>query len=69
MSASSGATLTPMGDGSILAGDDTPNQDRYTIVFQSDLKSIGALRLELLPDRSYPAWGPSSHHACLALAG
>ena len=58
MSASSGATLTPMGDGSILAGGDTPNQDRYTIVFQSDLKSIGALRLELLPDRSLPAWGP-----------
>jgi hypothetical protein len=58
MSGSSGSTLTQMGDGSILVGGDVPLKENYTLVLQSDLKSIAALRLEVLPDRSLGSFGP-----------
>jgi hypothetical protein len=58
MSAVSGATLTLLEDGSILAGGAIPNQEKYTLAFQTDLKGITAFRLEVLPDRSLPASGP-----------
>jgi hypothetical protein len=58
MSTSSGSPLTLLEDGSILAGGEAALKDRYTLVLQSDLRSIAALRLELLPDRSLPGSGP-----------
>jgi hypothetical protein len=58
MSTSSGSPLTLLEDGSILAGGEVALKDRYTLVLQSDLRSIAALRLELLPDRSLPGSGP-----------
>jgi hypothetical protein len=58
LSASSGATLTLLDDGSILAGGAVPNQEKYALAFQTDLKGITAFRLEALPDRSLPATGP-----------
>ncbi|HVE41917.1 MAG TPA: hypothetical protein VNM14_18630 [Planctomycetota bacterium] len=58
MSASSGSSLTALGDGSILLGGEVPLKDRYTLVLESDLKTITALRLELLTHSSLGATGP-----------
>lgn len=53
-----GATLKRLEDGSILATEKNPQADTYTIAARSKLTSIGALRLEALPDDSLPHGGP-----------
>jgi hypothetical protein len=53
-----GATLKVLEDGSILAAEKNPQADTYTIAARSKLKSIGAIRLEALPDPSLPHGGP-----------
>ncbi|HEV3026711.1 MAG TPA: hypothetical protein VG457_04020 [Planctomycetota bacterium] len=58
VSATGGAVLTRLEDGSILAGAQNPAQSRYTVVVQTELKGILAFRLEVLPDRSLGASGP-----------
>ncbi|HVR83916.1 MAG TPA: hypothetical protein VMU54_06355 [Planctomycetota bacterium] len=58
MSATGGAVLTRLEDGSILAGAENPAQSRYTVVLQTELKGINAFRLEVLPDRSLGGSGP-----------
>ena len=57
-SATGGAALTRLEDGSILAGGESPAQSRYTVVVQTELRGITAFRLEVLPDRSLPCSGP-----------
>jgi len=53
-----GAELTPQGDLSLLASGRNVTPDTYTITANTDLTSITALRLEVLPDPSLPAGGP-----------
>ena len=54
----SGRGLRILDDGVIMALTDSPETDTYTIVVQSDLKGINALRLESLTDPTFPASGP-----------
>lgn len=52
------ATLTKLTDGSLLAGGANPQFDTYTIVANTELANITALRLEALSDPSNPKGGP-----------
>jgi uncharacterized protein (TIGR03067 family) len=53
-----GATLTLQEDKSVLAGGPNPPKDTYTMTVKTDRRTITAVRLEVLPDRSLPANGP-----------
>lgn len=55
---SGGAALRLLPDGSILSEGPNPENDAYTIVTQTDLKTITGLRVEVMPDSSLPAHGP-----------
>jgi len=50
--------LVVLDDLSVLAKGAHPNNDVYTLEFQSDLPRITALRLEVLPHESLPVGGP-----------
>lgn len=52
-----GAALKLLPDGSILAEGPNPENDSYTVVSPTDLKTITGLRLELLSDPSLPSGG------------
>jgi hypothetical protein len=52
-----GATLEAQPDGSIRASGEAPDRDTYTIDADASLPRITALRLETLPDPSFPAGG------------
>ena len=58
MSATEGVTLTPLEDGSILAGGPVPARSKYAIVVQTELKGISGFRVEALPDKSLHGSGP-----------
>jgi len=53
-----GATLSKLGDFSILAGGFSPNTDIYTITATTFLTGITGIRLEVLEDPSLPFNGP-----------
>ncbi|HVC94426.1 MAG TPA: PSD1 and planctomycete cytochrome C domain-containing protein [Pirellulales bacterium] len=53
-----GATLAKLDDGSVLAAGMNPATETYTIVAESPLKRVTAVRLEVLPDDSFTAKGP-----------
>ena len=53
-----GATLVKQPDGSVLSTGTNPAADIYTIVGQTDVKDIRAIRLEVLTDPSLPSTGP-----------
>lgn len=53
-----GATLTKQPDGSVLAGGTRSERDIYTVVAQTDVKGVRAIRLEVLTDPSLPSKGP-----------
>jgi hypothetical protein len=53
-----GATLTRVGDGSLLATGTNIDFDTYTFVVQTDLANITAVRVEALADPSLPKKGP-----------
>ena len=53
-----GATLTKLGDHSILASGTNPDRDVYSLFAKTDLQKITAIRLEALPDPSLPSNGP-----------
>jgi len=53
-----GVSLTVQDDGAIVAQGDNPATTRYTIVGETNLPGITALRLEALPDDSLPKNGP-----------
>jgi hypothetical protein len=50
--------LETLDDGSIRASGETPDADTYTLNFETDLKGITALRIEVLADESLPNKGP-----------
>jgi tetratricopeptide (TPR) repeat protein len=52
-----GATLTPLPDGSLLAGGKSPDLDTYTVVAQTNRQGITAVRLEVVPHPSLPHGG------------
>jgi WD40 repeat protein/serine/threonine protein kinase len=58
MKSAGGATLTRLPDGSILASGPNPDSDTYTIVAETDLTDVAALRIEALPHASLPRGGP-----------
>ncbi|MGI8965564.1 MAG: DUF1553 domain-containing protein, partial [Limisphaerales bacterium] len=53
-----GATLTKQSDFSLLASGPRPETDTYTIVAETDLKGVTAVRLEVFADDSLPLRGP-----------
>src|SRR5262245_59084529 len=53
-----GATLKVQDDGVIVASGENPDRDTYELKFTAPLKSITALRLEVLPDDALVAKGP-----------
>lgn len=53
-----GATLTKLGDFSILASGFLPDTDTYTVTAPTTLTGITGIRLELLEDASLPFNGP-----------
>jgi HEAT repeat protein len=53
-----GATFTRLPDKSVLVGGANPAKDTYKMVLRTDRRTITALKLEALPDRSLPGGGP-----------
>ncbi|HEV7223218.1 MAG TPA: DUF1549 domain-containing protein, partial [Pirellulales bacterium] len=53
-----GATLSPLDDGSLLAGGKNPDHDEYTFVATTNLKNITAVRIESLAHESLAKSGP-----------
>ncbi|HEV2296407.1 MAG TPA: DUF1553 domain-containing protein [Tepidisphaeraceae bacterium] len=53
-----GATITKLPDKSLLFTGDNLFRDEYRLGFDTDLKGITAIRLELLPDENHPNHGP-----------
>ena len=58
MNSANGVTLTMKEDGSIIASGANPATDTYTLTFNQPVAGITAIRLEVLPDDSFPAKGP-----------
>jgi len=58
-----GATLTKLGDLSLLASGANPSPDTYTITAPTSLTGITGIRLEALEDPSLPFSGPGRHGA------
>ncbi|NBP88941.1 MAG: DUF1553 domain-containing protein, partial [Planctomycetia bacterium] len=50
--------LVPQPDGSILGSGDVTKSDVYTLTLPASEQPVRAIRLEVLPDASLPAWGP-----------
>ncbi len=50
--------LVVLDDGSVLASGDQTKSDVYTITLPQMDKPVHAIRLEVLPHESLPAWGP-----------
>lgn len=58
LASANGATLTELGDNSILVSGVSPSVDTYTISATTLLAGVTGLRLEVLKDLSLPANGP-----------
>jgi PEP-CTERM motif len=58
-----GATLSELGDHSILASGTSPFTDTYTVTAATALTGITGFRLEALTDPSLPFGGPGRHTA------
>jgi eukaryotic-like serine/threonine-protein kinase len=58
LTSAAGAALTPLPDGSVLAGGRNPGVDTFTVEARTALVGVTALRLEALPDPSLMASGP-----------
>lgn len=56
--AKNGAILTAQDDNSLLVSGANVTPELYTITFETDVKNITAIRLEVLPDASLPKMGP-----------
>lgn len=61
MSSKIGATLELQDDGSILVAGKNSGAETCTLVTQSELPQISAIRLEVLPDGTLPNRGPGRH--------
>ena len=57
-SSAGGSHLVKQPDGSLLASGDLPDKDVYTVVAHVGLKTIAAIRLEVMADPSLPQGGP-----------
>ncbi len=53
-----GATLTKLEDGSVRLSGENPEKDTYTVIIESNLPKIEALRIEALTDPQLPSQGP-----------
>ncbi len=58
MTSAGGATLTTQPDGSILVSGENPDSDEYRFLARSALKGVTGIRIEALPDPSFPNSGP-----------
>jgi hypothetical protein len=58
MKSAGGATLAKQGDNSILVSGPNNTPETYTVTFQTKLKGITGIRLEVLADSALPAKGP-----------
>lgn len=55
---SQGAVLATLDDGSILASGNNPDTDEYSLIFQDLPEQFSAIRIDVLPDDSFPNKGP-----------
>ncbi|MBS0206014.1 MAG: PSD1 domain-containing protein [Planctomycetes bacterium] len=55
---SQGATLEPLGDGTVFVSGTNPESDTYELEFDSELADVTAVRLEVLSDSRLPGKGP-----------
>jgi mono/diheme cytochrome c family protein len=53
-----GTTLTPAGDGSIVASGSNPKAETYVLEAKAPFQQITGIRIEALPDTSLPGGGP-----------
>ncbi len=58
LKSASGSTIEEQPDGSILVGGANPANDQFTVVGETALSKITAIRLEALADKSLPSNGP-----------
>ncbi|MBI2806134.1 MAG: DUF1549 domain-containing protein [Planctomycetes bacterium] len=58
MKALSKAVLTKLADQSILVSGPNAAPESYSVTFNTNIAGITGLRLEVLPDKSFPAQGP-----------
>lgn len=52
------ATATKQPDGSVQFSGKNPDRDTYTLVLESNLPDVSAIRLEAMPDSTLPSHGP-----------
>jgi Protein of unknown function (DUF1553)/Protein of unknown function (DUF1549)/Planctomycete cytochrome C len=58
LSAASGATIAVQGDQALLVSGTNPEKDTYTVILETDLPRVDALRLEALTDPQLSNQGP-----------
>ncbi|MDB5293048.1 MAG: hypothetical protein JWL69_4289, partial [Phycisphaerales bacterium] len=59
ITAAAGTKFTKQSDGSFLASvDPSPDKETYTVAASTDIAGITAVRLEVIPDPSFPTKGP-----------
>ena len=58
LTATNGTTLSLKEDGSILASGESPSTDTYVLTCENLPSNITAIRVEVLPDDTFPAKGP-----------
>ncbi len=58
MKSAGGATLAKQADGSILVSGPNSTPETYTVTFQTKVKGITGIRLEVLSDSALPSKGP-----------
>ena len=58
LKSAAGSKLEEQPDGSILVSGTNPANDRFTVVAETTLSKVTAIRLETLSDKSLPAQGP-----------
>ncbi|MDB5299378.1 MAG: peptidase domain protein, partial [Phycisphaerales bacterium] len=59
VTASAGTKFVKQSDGSFLAGvDPNPDKETYTVAASTDIGGITAIRIEVIPDPSFPTKGP-----------
>src|SRR5439155_25068956 len=53
-----GATVEKLDDGAIKLSGTNPDNDTYTVIVDTDIPRVGAIRIEALVDPQLPSTGP-----------
>ncbi len=69
LASAGGTTLTALPDASVLAHQQSPATDTYTVTLEPNLAGITAFKLEALTDKALPAKGPGRAGGNFVLTG